>query len=102
MGLRICLLGVDLTNSGVLAVIRSTSPSGIGVSTADRLRDAPPYRGRSHDILVLDTAGLLDACAGKVELVAINSGAVHPGAKNARGDGDLSPHRRLPVGRASA
>lgn len=53
----------------------------------DRLRDAPPYRGRSHDILVLDTARLLDACADRVELAAINSGAVHPGATNARGTG---------------
>jgi hypothetical protein len=51
----------------------------------DRLRDAPPYRGREHDILTLDTAALLQAHGAAVELAHLNSGAVHPGAKYTRG-----------------
>lgn len=51
----------------------------------DRLRAAPPYRDREHDILTLDTTALLDAYASAVELSHLNSGAVHPGAKYTRG-----------------
>jgi hypothetical protein len=51
----------------------------------DRLRDAPPYRNRAHDILTIDTAGLLSRHGARVELAGINSGAVHPGARNSRG-----------------
>jgi hypothetical protein len=51
----------------------------------DRLRGAPPYRDRAHEILVLDTASLLSSHAERVELAPLNSGAVHPGAKYTRG-----------------
>lgn len=57
----------------------------------DRLRQAPPYRNREHDILILDTAALLDAYAPTVELAHLNSGAVHPGAKYPRGAGTFQP-----------
>jgi hypothetical protein len=53
----------------------------------DRLRNAPPYRDRLHDILVLSTARLLAAHGDTVELSPLNSGAVHPGAKYPRGSG---------------
>ena len=53
----------------------------------DRLRGAPPYREREHDILTLDTAALLEAYAHTVELAHLNTGAVHPGAKYPRGAG---------------
>lgn len=53
----------------------------------DRLRDAPPFRNRPHDILTIDTASLLERHGDRVELAAINSGAVHPGARNTRGAG---------------
>lgn len=51
----------------------------------DRLRRAPPYRGRTHDILTIDTRTLLEAYEDQVELAHLNSGAVHPGAKYQRG-----------------
>ena len=59
----------------------------------DRLRNAPPYRYRQHDILVLSTERLLAAHVDRVELSGINSGAVHPGAKSSRGAGTF---RRIP------
>ena len=54
-------------------------------SRLDRLRNAPPYRDRAHDLLVVSTERLLAAHADVVELSPINSGAVHPGAKTPRG-----------------
>ncbi len=53
----------------------------------DRLRNAPPYRQRSHDILTLDTSALLDIHAECVQLAHLNSGAVHPSANYERGIG---------------
>lgn len=50
-----------------------------------RLRSAGPYRGRPHDILIVDTARLLESYSDIVELSPINSGAVHPAANYARG-----------------
>jgi hypothetical protein len=38
----------------------------------DRLRNAPPYRERTHDILTLDTKALLDVYSGRVELAHLN------------------------------
>lgn len=55
-----------------------------------RLRNAPPYRDRKHDILVLSTAKLLDRHADVVELSPLNSGAVHPAADYTRGTGTFS------------
>ena len=55
-----------------------------------RLRGAPPYRGRTHDVLVVDTGRLLAAYATTVELSAMNSGAVHPAANYPRGAGTFS------------
>lgn len=52
-----------------------------------RLRGAPPYRNRRHDILVVDTAGFLSSYADQVELSPMNSGAVHPAANYPRGEG---------------
>jgi hypothetical protein len=52
-----------------------------------RLRSAPPYRTRAHDILVLSTERLLAAHMGAVELSPLNSGAVHPAANYPRGVG---------------
>jgi hypothetical protein len=53
----------------------------------DRLRGAPPYRDREHDILTIDTRRLLEAHAREVELAHLNTGAVHAGAKYPRGTG---------------
>ncbi|MGA2928771.1 MAG: hypothetical protein ABSG43_22835 [Solirubrobacteraceae bacterium] len=53
----------------------------------NRLRNAPPYRDRKHDILTLDTARLLEALGSIVELAHLNTGAVHPGATYTRGAG---------------
>jgi hypothetical protein len=50
-----------------------------------RLRNAPPYRNRPHDILVLSTERLLKAHADRIELSPLNSGAVHPAANYPRG-----------------
>ena len=55
-----------------------------------RLCTAQPYRDRQHDILVLSTEQLLTAYADRVELSPMNSGAVHPAAKNLRGEGMFS------------
>lgn len=56
-----------------------------------RLRNAPPYRNRPHDILVLNTMGLLSAHAADVELSPLNSGAVHPAANYPRGAQTFQP-----------
>lgn len=55
-----------------------------------RLRAAPPYRARPHDILVVSTERLLTAYADRVELSPMNSGAVHPAADYPRGAGTFS------------
>lgn len=55
-----------------------------------RLRGAPPYRNRKHDILIVDTASFLSSYAERVELSPMNSGAVHPAANYPRGEGTFS------------
>jgi hypothetical protein len=62
----------------------------------DRLRYAPPYRDRLHDILTLDTALLLQRHAIRVELAHLNSGAVHPSANYPRGAGTFKPIDQYP------
>jgi hypothetical protein len=52
-----------------------------------RLRNAPPYRNRPHDILVVDTGRLLKHHEPSVELAHLNTGAVHPSATYPRGTG---------------
>lgn len=56
-----------------------------------RLRNAPPYRHRPHDILTLDTEALLGAHASRVELAHLNTGAVHPSANYPRGASTFRP-----------
>jgi hypothetical protein len=63
----------------------------VSLKRLDRLRNAPPYRARQHDILTLDTAALLQRHSDRVELSHLNSGAVHPAANYARGEGTFSP-----------
>ena len=53
----------------------------------NRLRNAPPYKSRAHDILTIDTGALLERYAAQVELAHLNTGAVHPSAKYPRGRG---------------
>jgi len=55
-----------------------------------KLRAAPPYRDRRHDILVVSTERLLSAYDDRVELSPMNSGAVHPAADYPRGQGTFS------------
>ena len=59
----------------------------------DRLRDAPSYKRRAHDILTLDTAALLGLHGEDVELAHLNTGAVHPSANYPRG---LGTFRTIP------
>jgi hypothetical protein len=63
----------------------------VAIDRLDRLRKAPPYRNRRHDILELDTAALLKRHHERVELCHLNSGAVHPAAKYPRGAGTFAP-----------
>lgn len=58
-----------------------------------KLRTAPPYRSRAHELLVLDTAALLSRYGDVAELSPYNSGAVHAGATVQRG-----PRPFLPIG----
>ena len=58
-----------------------------------KLRNAPPYRARPHEMLVLDTAALLARYGNTVELSPYNSGAVHSGSKVQRG-----PRPFFPIG----
>jgi hypothetical protein len=51
----------------------------------EKLRTAGSYADREHDILVVDTAGLLRAHIASVTLSPMNSGATHPGATYGRG-----------------
>lgn len=55
-----------------------------------KLRAAPPYRDRQHDVLVVSTERLLASYAERVELSPLNSGAVHPAADYPRGQGTFS------------
>lgn len=61
-----------------------------------RLRNAPPYRGRQHDILRLSTPRVLDRYGEDVELSPLNSGAVHPAANYARGVGTFRTINEYP------
>lgn len=61
-----------------------------------RLRHAPPYRARPHDILTVSTERLLAAHANEVELSPLNSGAVHPAANYPRGAQTFQPIARYP------
>lgn len=61
---------------------------------AERLEEllrARSYRGREHDVLVVDTAGLVAAHGPRVELSAINSGAVLWPNAAPRGAGTFRP-----------
>jgi hypothetical protein len=62
----------------------------------EKLRDAPPYRQREHDILTIDTKALVDAYAAEIELCHLNSGAVHPAADYPRGAGSFQPIASYP------
>jgi hypothetical protein len=62
----------------------------------DRLRNAPPYRDRLHDVLTLDTALLLQRHGAQIELAHLNSGAVHPSANYPRGIGTFKPIDQYP------
>jgi hypothetical protein len=63
----------------------------VSTDRLERLRNAPPYRYRRHDILELDTAALLERHHERVELSHLNSGAVHPAANYPRGAGTFAP-----------
>jgi hypothetical protein len=62
----------------------------------DKLRNAPAYRTREHDILVVDTATLLSRHIDQVTLSPMNSGATHPGAKYTRGIETFNPMGSYP------
>ena len=62
----------------------------------DRLRNAPAYREREHDILTIDTAALLSRHVDDVTLSPMNSGATHPGAKYTRGVDTFSQMNSYP------
>lgn len=64
----------------------------------DKLRNAPPYKPREHDILTLDTAALLNTYGDAVELAHLNSGAVHPSADYPRGAGTFRTIADYPWG----
>lgn len=70
----------------------------VSTDRLDRLRNAPPYRNRRHDILELDTAALLERHYERVELCHLNSGAVHPAANYPRGAGTFAPIESYPYG----
>ncbi len=63
----------------------------VSTDRLERLRNAPPYRSRRHDILELDTAALLERHHDRTELSHLNSGAVHPAANYPRGEGTFAP-----------
>jgi hypothetical protein len=62
----------------------------------ERLRNAPAYREREHDILIVDTAALLSSHVDEVTLSPMNSGATHPGAKYTRGADMFKPMNSYP------
>ncbi len=62
----------------------------------NRLRNAPPYRDRRHDILVVSTERLLARYETVLELSPLNSGAVHPGANYPRGKGTFTRISKYP------
>jgi len=62
----------------------------------EKLRNAPPYRQREHDILTVDTKSLVDVYATEIQLCHLNSGAVHPAADYPRGAGSFQPIASYP------
>jgi uncharacterized protein DUF7002 len=62
----------------------------------ERLRNAPPYAPRPHDILTVDSAALLARHIERVELAHLNTGAVHPAADYPRGIGTFQPIHLYP------
>lgn len=62
----------------------------------DGLLASPSYRGRAHDVLELDTAALLARHGGRVELSAVNSGAVTQFSKTPRGPSLFSTLEEYP------
>jgi hypothetical protein len=62
----------------------------------ERLRNAPAYREREHDILIVDTAALLSSHVEEVTLSPMNSGATHAGAKYTRGSETFKPINSYP------
>lgn len=61
-----------------------------------KLRAAPPYSDRAHELLVLDTAALLGRYQHAVELSPYNSGAVHAGSTVQRGPRPFLPVAEYP------
>jgi hypothetical protein len=55
-----------------------------------RLMNAPPYKNRPHDVLVVDTGSLMERYGEVVELSPMNSGATHPAANYPRGEGTFT------------
>jgi hypothetical protein len=68
----------------------------VAIRRLDKLRNAPPYKQRLHDIVELDTAALLERYADRVELSHLNSGAVHPAADYPRGADTFQPIATYP------
>jgi hypothetical protein len=62
----------------------------------ERLRNAPAYREREHDILIVDTVALLSSHVDEVILSPMNSGATHPRAKYTRGADTFKPMNSYP------
>jgi hypothetical protein len=51
----------------------------------EKMLKAPPYRGRPHSVLVIDTAEMLARHMPDITLSPINSGATHPSGSGMRG-----------------
>jgi hypothetical protein len=62
----------------------------------EQLRNAPAYRDREHDILVVDTAELVARHLDRITLSPMNSGATHPGARYPRGVDTFQSMDRYP------
>jgi hypothetical protein len=61
-----------------------------------RLRNAKYHRDRGHDVLVVDTAALLEAHGDRVQLAHLNTGAVRAAANYPRGVGTFRPIEEYP------
>jgi uncharacterized protein DUF7002 len=68
----------------------------VSESRVEELRQAPAYRDRAHDILVVDSEALLARHLDRITLSPMNSGATHPGAQYPRGIETFKPMADYP------
>ena len=86
---------VDMEPTAWYRLLNSRVFFWLGRRRLEGLLNALLYRGRTHTVLTLDTAGLVSRYASHIVLSRINSGATHRGG-SPRGTGTFVPLLNFP------